>query len=68
MKVSSISGNGLESSFNSHNPSNSLFDTVQQQVTALLKSIGRIGSAIAIGEKGDLEAAHKFRTEGSGTK
>jgi len=68
LKVSSISGNGLETNFIPAHQSNSLFDTVQSQVTTLMKTISRIGSAIAIAEKGDLEGAHKLRTEGNGSR
>lgn len=66
MKVSSISGNSLESDFNAEHHGKPLFDAAQNCVTSLLKTVDRIGTSIALGEKADLEAAHELRNQEPG--
>lgn len=66
MKVSSISGNPLESGLIPTNQDSSLLQAAQGYLASLFKTIDRIGTAIALGEKGDLEAAHQFRVKSTG--
>ena len=65
MKISSISGSGgsLEPGLITSQQGRTLFQAVQDHFASLVKTIERIGTSIALGEKGDLEAAHQFRNQ-----
>lgn len=63
MKVSSMSGNHLETGFVTHHQGKPLIDTIMQGVAPLQNLIHRIGASIELGEKGDLDAAHEFRMQ-----
>ena len=66
MKVSSISGNSLETGFNEDHQGKSFFQAAQNHAASLLKMVDRIGTSIALGEKADLDAAHEFRNQEPG--
>jgi hypothetical protein len=66
VKVSSISGNTLESGLVTNQHDIALAMAVQDHLAALYQTIDRMGTAIALGEKGDLEAAHQFRVNSIG--
>jgi hypothetical protein len=68
MKVSSITGNSLEPDFIADHHGKSLLDAAQNFAAPLLKIANRIGSSIALGERGDLDAAHEFRIKELGEK
>lgn len=68
MKVSSISEHSLETGYLTAHQGKTAFNAVQKMISALLSAINQIGTAIALGEKGDLDAMHHFRTENIGTK
>jgi hypothetical protein len=66
MKASSISDNSLETGFIPELQGKTFLDLAQDRVSSLLKIVDRIGTSIALGEKGDLEAAHEFRNQEHG--
>jgi hypothetical protein len=66
MKVSSITSSSLENSFSPEQQGKSFLAAAQEHVASLLKIAGQIGTSIALGEKGDLEAAHEFRNQNYG--
>jgi len=66
MKASSVSSNRLGTDFIPENHGGSLFESARDRVVSLLKIIDHIGTSIAIGERGDLDAAHEFRNQGAG--
>lgn len=66
MKISSISSNSLEHDFIAEQHGKSLFDAAENCAKSLLKTVNRIGTSIALGEKGDLDAAHEFRNQEPG--
>jgi hypothetical protein len=68
MKVSSITNNSLESRFIVDSNGKLLLDAVQNYAASLLQLIDRVGTSIALGEKGDLDAAHEFRMQALGKK
>lgn len=63
MKVSSISGNSLETGFIADRQSATFFRAAQNHAASLLKIVDRIGTSIALGEKADLDAAHAYRNQ-----
>jgi hypothetical protein len=66
MKVSSISGNSLETGFNADNQGITFFQAAQNHAASLLKMVDRIGTSIALGEEADLDAVHAYRNKESG--
>jgi hypothetical protein len=66
MKVSSISGNSLETDFIEDHQDITFFQAVQNHAASLLEIVDRIGTSIAMGENGDLDAAHEFRNREPG--
>jgi hypothetical protein len=61
MKVSSITANTIETALFSEHHVNPIIHFVKSNVAAFSKSLNQIGSAIELGEKGDLDAAHDLR-------
>lgn len=61
MKVSSLTANAIESALFSLPPANPLLHYIKNKFASLSKVISQIGTAIELGEKGDLDAAHQFR-------
>lgn len=68
MKVSSISEHSLETGYLSSHQGETAFNSLQKLIAGLLSVINRIGTAIALGETGDLDAMQHFRTKNIGTK
>jgi len=68
MKVSSITGNSIEVGYIAPAHDNSLLDVTQNLATSIVKIANQIGTSIALGEKGDLDAAHEFRKQTLGKK
>ena len=68
MKVSSISDNLLETGFLTKDQGASTFNSMRNFAISLLSGINRMGIAIELAEKGDLDAMHSLRTENIGTK
>jgi hypothetical protein len=66
MKVSSISGNSLETGFIADHQGITFFQAAQNHAASLLKMVDRIGTSIALGEKADLDAAHAYRNQEPG--
>jgi hypothetical protein len=66
MKVSSISSGSIESTLISDRDAGSFTQTLQHLISPVLKTLNRIGTSIALGEAGDLEASHEFRKKNSG--
>lgn len=71
MKVSSMSRNAVESGLFPDSQARDhqvrpILQMAQRQLASLLKTMDRIGTSIALGEKGDLEAADAFRRKNSG--
>jgi len=66
MKASSLSNSSIEPLFVSDYEADSFLTTVQRMANSLVKLLDRIGTSIALGESGDLEAAHAFRRKISG--
>ena len=66
MKVSSILGNSLETGFNEGQQGVAFFRAAQNHAASLLKIVDHIGTSIALGEKADLDAAHRYRSQESG--
>jgi hypothetical protein len=68
MKVSSISEHSLETGYLTSQQGETAINSVQKFIAAMFSAINRIGTAIALGEKGNLDAMHHFRTEKIGSK
>jgi hypothetical protein len=66
MRVSSITVSSIEHTFKSELHAGNIIQTAQHITASLLKTLDHIGTAIALGEKGDLEAADAFRRKSSG--
>jgi hypothetical protein len=66
MKVSSISGNSLETDFIADHQGITFLQAAQNYAASLLKIVDRIGTSIALGEKADLDAAHEYRNQEPG--
>lgn len=62
MKISSLSVSSIESNLITHQETKSF----QQLISPLLKTLDRIGTSIALGEAGNLDAAHEFRNKNTG--
>ena len=68
MKVSSISEHSLETGYLTSHQGEATFNSVQKLLASLVSAINLIGTAIALGEKGDLDAMQHFRTGHIGKK
>ena len=70
MKVSSMSEPSLETGYlSSHQGETAFnFNFSQKMIAALLSAINHIGTAIALGETGNLDAMQHFRAKNIGTK
>lgn len=66
MKVSSITVDSVEQSAVSHHKSKFMASQINLNDLPVLKQLNHIGSAIALGEAGDLDAAHEFRNKCAG--
>lgn len=66
MKASSVSGNLLKSGLTAEHQRKSLLDAMQTCCATLVNIANQIGTAIALGEHGDLDAAHEYRSQKTG--
>ena len=66
MKTTSISSGTIEQSFIAAHETAHLLHVLQSMAKTTLSIFNRIGTAIALGESGDLDAAHEFRKQNSG--
>lgn len=66
MRVSSITVSSIEHTFKPELHAANIIQTAQYIAATLLKTLDHMGTAIALGEKGDLEAADEFRRKNSG--
>lgn len=66
MKVSSITVDSVEQDAILHHKTKSITSQVSLKALPVLKQLHRIGGAIALGEAGDLDAAHEFRNKYAG--
>jgi len=64
MKLSSVSSKSIGTSFDPENEVTSLGSSIHDHMVTLLNTIDHIGTSIALGEKGNLDAAHEYRTKG----
>lgn len=61
MKISSISSDSMASMHPSLHTQESLFSTLQHTLRSLFMKLDHMGTAIALGEAGDLEGAKALR-------
>jgi hypothetical protein len=66
MRVSSVTGSPIQHTFKPEQHADNIIQTAQRMAASLLQTLEHMGSAIALGEKGDLEAADAFRRKNSG--
>lgn len=67
MKVSSLSSNQVESGIFPDQQSQPFLKSARSGLSSILKVIDRIGTSVALGESGDLDAAHEYRIKESRT-
>jgi len=63
MNVSSLTASSIRTAINSCGGTEKFLQLARRSVSSLLKTFDRIGTSIALGEAGDLEAAHAFRNK-----
>lgn len=68
MKVSSATTSSIEPTLNPNYAAEPFLAATQRTLMSLLKTLDRIGTSIALGESGNLEAADAFRRKNSGQK
>jgi hypothetical protein len=61
MKTSTLTGNTAD--LYNDQQGKPLFNLPHKHFSALAKLLNHMGTAIALGEKGDLDAAHDFRSK-----
>jgi hypothetical protein len=61
MKVSSLSAASMMQTADSHSASEPVFIQLRKAANALIGKLDQMGTAIALGESGDLDAAHALR-------
>ena len=66
MKVSSASTSSIEPTLNPNYQAEPFLATAQRMLKSVTKTLDRIGTSIALGESGNLEAADAFRRKNSG--
>ena len=66
MKISSVTGSSIAHTLNSDQEAAPVLQAAQHAYLGLMKTLGHIGTAIALGESGDLEAAHAYREKNTG--
>lgn len=67
MHVSSLTNHSSKTEKNPNDKAETFLQAVRRMANSLLKIFDRIGTSIALGESGDLEAAHAFRSKNSGS-
>ena len=66
MKVSSLTNGAILHTLNADDDAAPFFQAAQNLSRTLLKTFDRMGTSIALGESGDLDAAHEYRTKKPG--
>lgn len=66
MKVSSATTSSIEPMLTPGHGAGLFLQAAQRVVTSLMKTLDRIGTSIALGESGNLDAADSFRRNNSG--
>jgi len=66
MKISSVTGSSIAHTLNSDQEAAPFLQATQHAYLCLMKTLDHIGTAIALGESADLEAAHVYREKNSG--
>jgi len=66
MKISSASSSSIEHTLKANHAVDSLLSMVQHTIRSLMRTVNHVGTSIALGESGDLDAAHEFRNKNSG--
>lgn len=66
MKISSATTSSIEPMLNPGHETEPFLAAAQHAVTSLMKTLDRIGTSIALGESGNLDAADAFRRKNSG--
>lgn len=66
MKISSVTSSSIAHTLNSDQEAAPFMQAAQSACMGLMKTLDHIGTAIALGEAGDLEAPHAFREKNSG--
>jgi len=64
MKAHSLPARSIEE-ITGHHEVESFMTTIHEMAQSLLETVNHIGTAISLGEKGDLEAADAFRRKNS---
>jgi len=64
MKLSPVSSKSIGTSFDPQNEVTSLGRSIHDRLITMLNTIDHIGTSIALGEKGNLDAAHDYRIKG----
>lgn len=66
MKISSVTSSAIAHTLNSDQEAAPFLQAAQNAYMSFIKTLEHIGTAIALGESGDLEAAHAYREKNSG--
>jgi hypothetical protein len=66
MKASSVTTSSIEPTLNPAHESEAILQMAQRMAKSMFKLLDRIGTSIALGESGNLEAADAFRRKNSG--
>ena len=66
MKVSSITNGSLESRLTPGHDAEPFMQVAQRVATSIMKTLDHMGTSIALGESGNLEAADAYRRKNSG--
>ena len=66
MKISSVTSSAVAHGLNAAHENASILNAAQHAFKVLLNTLDHIGTAIALGESGDLEAAHAYREKSTG--
>lgn len=66
MKISSVTSSSIAHTLNSDYEAAPFSHAALSALMDFIKTLDHIGAAIALGEAGDLEAAHAYREKNSG--
>ncbi len=68
MKVSSLSAGNMMQVAATNSAPDPVLAQLRVAISTLLAQLDRVGTAIALGEAGDLDGAHALRDQNSGSK
>lgn len=66
MKVSSITGGSIESGLKPVHDAEPFLQVAQRVAASIMETLDHMGTSIALGETGNLEAADAYRRKNSG--